>query len=147
MYIGLFPAGFEYLNITANNDDLLAWNSSACSAQLINLKGFDGAFFSFELICKDKTYRYDSHFDTLRISELAQGKLFTTERTLAISGDLIQMNEGNLLPQVYIQIENYLNGDNYFTFSLEDGVKIVKLLLNSIQNRDKYGSELGVQEA
>jgi hypothetical protein len=147
LYLGLFNTGFEDLEISANRDALLAWNTSNCSAQFINLKDFDGAFFSFELIGKNKTYRYDSHFDTLRTSELTQSKLFLNEKSLAFPGESIEMNEGNLLPKVYIQLENYLNGDNSFTFSLENGVRIVKLLSDLIQERDKDGSNLGVQEA
>jgi hypothetical protein len=99
------------------------------------------------LIGKNKTYRYDSHFDTLRTSELTQGKLFPNEQSLAFPGESIEMNEGNLLPEVYIQLENCLNGDNSFTFSLEYGVRIVKLLSDLIQERNKDGSNLGVQEA
>ena len=147
LYLGLFTNGFEDLKITSNSDDLLAWKTFNCSAQFINLKDFDGAFFSFELTGKNKTYRYDSHFDTLRISELTQGKLFPNEKTLASLGESIEMNEGNLLPQVYVQLENYLNGNDFFSFSLENGVKIVKLLLSLSQKRDIDGGNLGVQEA
>jgi hypothetical protein len=147
LYLGLFTTGFEDLKISANNDDLLAWNTYNCSAQFINLKDFDGSFFSFELIGKNKTYRYDSHFDSLRISELTKGKLFPNEESLAFPGESIEMNQGNLLPEVYIQLENYLNGDNFFTFSLENGVRIVKLMSDLIQERENDGRPLGIQEA
>ncbi len=147
LYLGLFPIGFEDIRITANNDNLLAWNTSNCSAQFINLKNFNGAFFSFELICKNRTYRYDSHFDTLRISQLTQSTLFPSEETLAFPGESIEMNEGSLLPRVYFELENYLNGYNSFIFSLENGVRIVKLLSSVIQERDIDGSNLGFQEA
>ena len=147
LYLGLFSNGFEDLKISANSDDLLAWNTFNCSAQFINLKDFDGAFFSFELIGKNKTYRYDSHFDTLSISELTESKIFPNEKSLSFPDKPIKMNEGNLLPEVYIQLKNYLNGDNSFTFPLENGVSIVELLSNLIQERDKNGGARGVQEA
>ncbi len=144
LYLGLFPNGFDDLKISANNEDLLAWKTSDGSAQFINLKDFDGAFFSFELICKNRTYRYDSHFNTLRISELTQSQFFPKENSLSFPELSIDMNESNMLREVYGQLENYLSGSSSFTFSLEKGVMIVKLLSDLMQNRENGGSALGI---
>ena len=128
LYLDLFSDSFNNIESISAISDQLVWRSQTCSAQFINLQNFAGAFFGFELICKDRVMRYESHLNSLKIQQLSNSEFYLNELVLNEAKQNLEVIEEKLLSEVYVQIENFLNGKEYFLFSLEKGVSIVRLL-------------------
>ena len=133
LYLDLFSENFNNIESISTISDQLVWRSQTCSAQFINLQNFTGIFFGFELICKDRVIRYDSHLNSLKIQQLSNSEFYFNELVLNEAKQNLKVVEEKLLSEVYVQIENFLNGKEYFLFSLEKGVSIVKLLSENLR--------------
>ena len=73
-------------------------------------------------------YGYESHLNSLKIQQLSNSEFYLNELVLNEAKQNLEVIEEKLLSEVYVQIENFLNGKEYFLFSLEKGVSIVRLL-------------------
>jgi hypothetical protein len=133
LYLDLLGESFNHIEFISTISDQLIWKSKTCSAQFINIQNFAGTFFGFELICKDRVIRYDSHLNSIKIQQLGHSEFYLNELVIKEAEQNLKANEEFLLSEVYLQIVKFLKGEEYFSFSLEKGVSINRLLHENLR--------------
>ena len=84
--------------------------------------------FAFELIGENSVLRYDSQFDRVAFSSINDDAIYKSQKSLQLPHRETVLNQKKSLMYVYDEVSNYLSGEDFFAFNIDDGDKILNLL-------------------
>lgn len=128
LYQSLISADLSLFQVENFNDQVLLLTNRGENAQFIKVDNFAGKMFAFELIGENSVLRYDSQFDRVAFSSINDDAIYKSQKSLQLPHRETVLNQKKSLMYVYDEVSNYLSGEDFFAFNIDDGDKILNLL-------------------